>query len=208
MKPVMTLMLLKKNKLLQRILQHIEAQHCGSGEVELEDAVDPCTFLTQLYENDTVALTTKLQSVESQLDTIDRSWSKEWCTSMFDVPADGEEKVQCLSVYQLGFTEDCAIKGKSKSVHILDTVENFLDNPYSSERSPLDVKPPLGRPRATIAPYSVVHAIGFSKSLACKLIILAVEELMRKGSMTTEELSNVQSFLKPLFYVKTIWKGE
>ena len=37
---------------------------------------------------------------------------------------------------------------------------------------------------------------------------MAVEELMRKGSMTTEELSNAQSFLKPLFYVKTIWKGE
>ena len=30
---------------------------------------------------------------------------------------------------------------------------------------------------------------------------------MRKGSMSTEELSSVQSFLKPLFYVKAVWKG-
>ena len=100
------------------------------------------------------------------------------------------------------------MKGKSKSVHILDTVENFLDNPYSSERSPLDVKPPLGPPRPTITPYSVVHAIGFSKSLACKLIILAVEELMRKGSMTTEELSDIQAFLKPLFLCRDYLEGE
>ena len=69
------------------------------------------------------------------------------------------------------------------------------------------MKPPLGPATPTIASYSVVHSIGFSKSLACKLIVLAVEEMMRKGSMSTEELSSVQSFLKPLFYVKAVWKG-
>ena len=30
---------------------------------------------------------------------------------------------------------------------------------------------------------------------------------MRKGSMSTEELSCVQSFLRPLCYVKAVWKG-
>ena len=30
---------------------------------------------------------------------------------------------------------------------------------------------------------------------------------MRKGGMSTEELSSVQCFLKPLFYVKAVWKG-
>ena len=201
-------MSLKKNKVLQKILTHIEQQHCGSGEVELEDAVDPCTFLSQHYEHQHASLTAKLQMVENQLDNVDPSWSKgTLSTSMLDVPAAGSEKVLLLSIYQLGFTEDCSIKGKSKSVHILDTVENFLDNPYSSERSPLDVRPPLGGATATIAPYSVVHSIGFSKSLACKLIILAVEEMMRKGTMITDEVSSVQSFLKPLFYVKAVWKG-
>ena len=53
----------------------------------------------------------------------------------------------------------------------------------------------------------MVHSIGFSNSLACKLIVLAVEEMMRKGSMSTEELSSAQSFLKPLCYVKAVWKG-
>ena len=69
------------------------------------------------------------------------------------------------------------------------------------------MKPPLGPATPTIASYSVVHSIGFSKSLSCKLIVLAVDEMMRKGSMSTEELSSVQSFLKPLFYVKAVWKG-
>ena len=201
-------MSLKKDKVLMKILKHIEAQHCGSGEVELEDAVDPCAFLTQHYKDDHQALTTKLRIVEAQLEALDPTWSKgEVATSMFDAPADGEETVLKLSIYQLGFTEQTSIKGKSKSVHILDTVENFLDNPYSSNRSPLDVKPPLGTVASTIAPYSVVHSIGFSKSLACKLIVLAVEELMRTGKMGVEEVSSVQRFLQPLFYVKAIWKG-
>ena len=88
--------------------------------------------------------------------------------------------MKLLKCYQLGFTEETSIKGKSKCVHILDTVENFLDNPYSSNKSPLDVLPPLGPTTPTIASYSVVDSIGFSISLTCKLIVLAVEELIRK----------------------------
>ena len=82
------------------------------------------------------------------------------------MPAEGKEKVLLLSIYQLGLTEETSIKGKSKSVHILDTVEIFLDNPYSSNTSPLDVVPSLGPATPTSAPYSVVHSIGFAQSLA------------------------------------------
>ena len=68
--------------------------------------------------------------------------------------------------------------------------------------------PPLGPATPFIAPYSVVHAIGFSKSLVCKLIVLAVDKLMRKeGSLSITDLSSVQTFIKPLFYVRSIWKG-
>ena len=100
---ICTAMSLKKNKLLQRILKHIEAQHCGSGEVELEDAVDPCTLLTKNYQHDHESLTAKLKLVETQLEALDPSWSKgQLSTSMIDVPADGSESVLLLSIYQLG----------------------------------------------------------------------------------------------------------
>ena len=69
-------MSLKKNQTLQKILRHIEEQHCGSGEVELEDAVDPCTFLTQTYHHEHNTLTAKLQIVETQLEALGSSWSK------------------------------------------------------------------------------------------------------------------------------------
>ena len=85
---------------------------------------------------------------------------------MNDVPAEGKEKVLLLRIYQLGFTEETSIKGKPKSVHILDTVQNFLGNPYLSNKSPLDVVPSLGPATPTSAPYSVVHSIGFAQSLA------------------------------------------
>ena len=45
---ICTAMSLKQNKCLKRILTFIERQHCGSGEVELEDAVDPCTLDEEL----------------------------------------------------------------------------------------------------------------------------------------------------------------
>ena len=61
----------KKNKLSQRILKHIEARHCGSGEVELEAAVDPCTLLTKNYQHDHGNLTAKLKLVETQLEALD-----------------------------------------------------------------------------------------------------------------------------------------
>ena len=64
-------MSLKQNKLRQRVLQHIEARHCGSGDVELEDAVDPCELLTKNYQHDHESLTVKLKLVETQLEALD-----------------------------------------------------------------------------------------------------------------------------------------
>ena len=102
---ICTAMSLKQNKLLQRILKHIEAQHCGSGEVELEDAVDPCKLFTKNYQHDHGSLTAKLKLVETQLEALDPSWSKwQLSTSMMAVPADGSESALLLSSYQLGFT--------------------------------------------------------------------------------------------------------
>ena len=65
-----------QNKLLKRIITFIERQHCGSGEVELEDAVDPCKLLTKNYQHDHESLTAKLKLVETQLEALDPSMVK------------------------------------------------------------------------------------------------------------------------------------
>ena len=89
----------KKNQTLQKILRHIEEHHCGSGEVELENAVDPCIFLTQAYHHDHNTLTAKLKIVEAQLEALDSSWSKaQVATSMNDAPAQEQDKVMLLNI--------------------------------------------------------------------------------------------------------------
>ena len=81
--------------------------------------------------------------------------------------------VMYLAPWQLSFNDADAIKGKSKTCDILNTIRNFLTaDGYRSETSPLDVlfNAPPG---TTIEPFSVGHSVGFGKSLACQLIVLA-----------------------------------
>ena len=75
---------LTKNTLLQRILTHIERQHCGSGEVELEDAADPCTRVTENYQHDQENLTAKLKHVETQLEALDPFMVKRATPNIYD----------------------------------------------------------------------------------------------------------------------------
>jgi hypothetical protein len=44
-------------------MAHIEGQHCGSGDGELEDAEDPCAYLTRVYQLDPLVLYQKLKDV-------------------------------------------------------------------------------------------------------------------------------------------------
>ena len=49
-------------------------------------------------------------------------------------------KVQRLVVEpsQLGLSPDDSVKGPSRMVYVLDTVQSFLDRPFLSEKEPLD----------------------------------------------------------------------
>jgi hypothetical protein len=83
-------------------------------------------------------------------------------------------KVLFLAPWQLSFQETSAIKGKSKTVDILATVRNFLTpDGYQSEKAPLDVLF-MDIPGMPVGPFSVGHSVGFGKSLACQMILLAV----------------------------------
>lgn len=83
-------------------------------------------------------------------------------------------KVLYVTPWQMSFQESSAIKGKSKTVDILATVHNFLGpEGYQSEKSPLDVLY-TGDAGSPVAPFSVGHSVGFGKSLACQMILLAI----------------------------------
>ena len=52
-------------------MAHIEGQHCGSDDVELEDAEDPCAYLTRVYQPDALAMYQKLKDVCDRLEHLD-----------------------------------------------------------------------------------------------------------------------------------------
>ena len=194
------------NLLCKKILQHLEKQHCGSGDVEVEDAIDPVDYLTQRFGANPAAFTDILRKLWNQLDRLDSTWAARRETpvdSLPPAPAPGATIELWLSTQKLGFTVDSSIKGKSKCIRIMDCMEDFLAEPYASARNPLNIVAPWGPPTANIADFSVRHRIGFAKSLSCQLILLAVSDMGMKNT----ELSSIQHLLQPLFVVKAVWEG-
>ena len=55
-------------------MAHVANQHCGNGDVELEDAEDPCAYLTRAYPPDPPAMYRKLKDMCDQLEHLDPSW--------------------------------------------------------------------------------------------------------------------------------------
>ena len=139
----------KDDPVLVRILKRIEQQHCGSGDADLEDAVDPCAFLTDRYGSDKAALTHRMKLAEKRLEDLDPNWAMGRltpATSMFDKPRDGDIKSLTLSVYQVGFEKETSTKGKSKAVTILDCVEICWTNRTPVWWTPSERSHRLARP--------------------------------------------------------------
>ena len=101
--------------LQKNILEHIEAQHGGSGDAELEGAVDPCEFLTQRFASapaDFAAIITKLGT---RLMRLDGTWAGRRglpVSHMPITPHPGHTVDMWVSVAHLGFTVETNVKGK------------------------------------------------------------------------------------------------
>ena len=200
--PVCTAMVSKKlGAVEKKILGHIEAQHGGSGDLELEDAVDPCDFLTRRFAGAPADLAAIITAVMKRLEHLDGTWTgrrSDPVSHMPLQPAPGSTVDMWVSVTHLGFTVDTSVKGKSKAIRILDCVEDFLAEPFDSLRGPLSVMAPWGPVHHQLEPFSVRHRVGFARSLTCHLILVAVSDL----KLSDTELQSIQRLLQPLFVVK------
>ena len=61
----------KLKGLPHKILAHIEAQHCGSGDVEVEDAIDPVDYLCSRFGANPAAFADLLKKLYDRLDHLD-----------------------------------------------------------------------------------------------------------------------------------------
>lgn len=109
----------------------------------------------------------------------------------------------CLNPWQLSFDPALSLKGKSKMVNVLRCAMDFLERPYNSMENPIHVilKTPPG---SSIADFSVGHGIGFAKSTAIKLILLATVAL----ELTDQEMLERMAQLKACFHIRCTYKTQ
>ena len=103
-----------------------------------------------------------------------------------------------LAIWQLGLE---AVKGRSKMVAILETSFSILDTFYADQRSPLNVH--LESPGTPVSDFSVMHVVGFGRSLAMKVIWHAVVEL----KLSDTEMIAIADVLSSISFVTCVWEA-
>ena len=78
-----------------------------------------------------------------------------------------------LFIWQLAHEDGSSMKGRSNMVHILEIEFSILENTFNSVQNPLDLlfHAPAG---SNIEDFSVKFSVGFGRSLALKLVLLAM----------------------------------
>ena len=198
---------LSVNAVKKKIISHLDTKFTGSGDLELDDALDIIQFLTQEYEKKPRALKQVLQQVLAKVEALDPAWAASrpaWSVEYPSAPASEADVVElCLAPWHTGFLRTDSIKGKSKTVYALGVIEDFLDKPYVSANDPVRVLNPKRAVEGTpLVDFSLRLDVGMSKSLATKMIPLAVHAL----NLTNTELQAILPQLKAIYTVKATFQ--
>ena len=161
-----------------KVQQWMEKVFGGSDDVEVEDAVDVVDHFSMHFGENTKPFKDLMLNVMQRVSALDPDWNPPKIIECVPAPGStGEDTEIFVSPWQLGFSAQHSMKGKSRMPAIKGCVVDFLERPFASMREPLQILLPLeaavGEP---IPDFSVRHSIGFAKSLAAKLILLTVVE--------------------------------
>ncbi len=175
----------------------------GSGDPEVEDAVDIVDYFTKMFGDQHEVFQGLLESVLKRLQALDPKWTRPRCIQEVpDTPGEDETVEFMLAPWMLGFLASDSVKGKSKMSQITKCLTDFLEKPYASSADPLDVLMPRGLAvGATIPAFSVRHSIGFAKSLTARLILFATVDMRWQDS----DMRAFQKELQALFAIKCIY---
>lgn len=193
----------EKKNCITKIQAWYQEKFGGSGDPEVEDAVDVAAYFTNLFNDQPDVFKKMLESVMARVRAMDPSWVRPTCSDIVpEAPLQGNTLELCLAPWKLGFTKAHAIKGKSRSSQITDCITNFLERPYSSATDPLDVLMPRGiAVGAPIPDFSVRHSIGFAKSLTCRLLLFSVVDMR----WSDHDIRLFLPELQALFAVKAVY---
>ena len=108
--------------------------------------------------------------------------------------------------WSLGLGLEQTIKGASPMVHILETVHNFLAEPYLSAKEPLDVVFPSSQHAGSpILDWSIIHVIGMGKSAAARIILEAAMQLRAAGKFPDNEVLLIGPQLAALLRMHAVY---
>ena len=196
-----------RKKVCKKITKWCSEAFGGSGDFEKDDAVNITDWLTSRYAGQKDVLADTFEAVKKRLQVLDPGWVYRRAPVATDVPAppaEGQQSDACrLSPRQLGFEVQYSMKGKSKMIHIMECLENFMEEPYDSQENPMLVKFSPESAGQPIEDFSVVVRIGYAKSLAAKAICLAIVELM----LQDDELVMIQACVQALFSVRAVFQS-
>jgi len=165
-----------KRKFIEKIQTWAKDKFCGSGDPEVEDAVDCIDFFESTFGEKLPVFAKLLQDVSTRVEALDTSFLRDpGITHVPQTPAEGDTHKLKLAPWMLGFQATDSIKGKSKMAPLFKCRIEFLEKPYASVKDPIDVLMPLGaKIGGEIPMISVRRSVGFAKSLTVRLILFSV----------------------------------
>ncbi len=169
----------EKKKFIETVQLWAHEKFGGSGDPEIEDAVDIVEFFVSMFGEQPEVFEKLLKDVCARILSLDSSFVREdGLQYVPEPPEQGSTKKCKLAPWMLGFTPKSSIKGKSKMHQIHKCLVEFLERPYASEKDPLDILMPHGISVGNKLPaFSVRHSVGFAKSLTSRLILFAVVDM-------------------------------
>lgn len=192
---------LAKARVKEKIKNYLRTEYGGSCDIEVSDSLDFCTYFNLKYNDKMEELQRTLIRFEEKIKIL-TGWNPGPPQELV-LPANPDDPPELtVAPWQLGITVAHSVKGKSKGIHIMDTVHNFLERPYNSKKEPLDMLfAPGAREGEVIGSWSMVHSIGMGKSSACRMILEAACVL----NLTDEELQSTASVFKALLRMRAIY---
>ena len=184
-----------------QIRAHINEKYLGSKDIEVSDSIDFCKYFVTNYGDKQDELKAKYLKIEADL--LRTGWTPPGPISHV-VAEDPDDIPEFMAApWQFGFTEDHSVKGKSKLVDIMDTVDNFLKKPYNSKTEPLQVLfAPGSQVGAPVPDWSMVLSIGMGKSSAARMILEAVSVM----NLDHEALKTIAAKIKALLRMRCTYE--
>ena len=175
----MTMVSKEKQKFIKQVEAWAFEKFGGSGDPEVEDAVDVVDYFTEMFGQQLPVFQKLLQDVCTRVQSLDMSWTRATgIQHVIEAPEQGDTVKILLAPWMLGFRATDAIKGKSKKCQVFKTIVDFLEKPYASAAEPLDVLMPKGLACGSqLPPFSVRHNVGFAKSLTIRVILFATVDM-------------------------------